>query len=55
MSLAAAFLLIPHFGFTGICLANPLSWLASGIPLYAAFAVFVREQKKAAVPVEVDS
>jgi putative MATE family efflux protein len=46
MSLAAAFFLIPRLGFTGVCLVNPLSWLASGIPLYIAFAVFAAEQKR---------
>jgi putative MATE family efflux protein len=44
MSVAAAFFLIPQFGFIGVCLANPLSWFASGIPLYIAFALFVRRQ-----------
>jgi len=39
MSILAAFVLIPRMGFTGICLVNPLSWLASGIPLYIAFGV----------------
>ena len=37
MSILAAFVLIPRFGFTGVCLVNPLSWLASGIPLYIAW------------------
>ena len=37
MSVLAALVLIPRFGFTGVCLVNPLSWLASGIPLYIAF------------------
>jgi putative MATE family efflux protein len=46
MSMAAAFILIPHWGFTGVCLANPLSWLVSGIPLYAAFAVFTARWKQ---------
>jgi putative MATE family efflux protein len=46
MSIATAFLFIPLWGFTGICLANPLSWIASGIPLYIAFALFVREQRR---------
>jgi putative MATE family efflux protein len=46
MSMATAFLFIPAFGFTGVCLANPLSWFASGIPLYIAFALFVREQRR---------
>jgi putative MATE family efflux protein len=45
MSVVTAFLLVPRFGFTGICLANPLSWIASGIPLYIAFAVFVRRRR----------
>jgi Na+-driven multidrug efflux pump len=37
MSVVTAFLLVPRLGFTGICLANPLSWIVSGIPLYIAF------------------
>ena len=40
MSVFAAFVLIPRFGFIGVCLVNPLSWLASGIPLYIAFGIF---------------
>jgi putative MATE family efflux protein len=39
MSVLAVFVLIPRMGFTGVCLVNPLSWLASGIPLYIAFGV----------------
>lgn len=39
MSILAAFVLIPRIGFTGVCLVNPLSWLASGIPLYIAFGI----------------
>ncbi|MDR0301265.1 MAG: MATE family efflux transporter [Treponema sp.] len=39
MSVLAAFVLIPRLGFTGVCLVNPLSWLASGIPLYIAFGI----------------
>jgi putative MATE family efflux protein len=39
MSVVTAFLLVPRFGFTGICLANPLSWIASGMPLYIAFGI----------------
>jgi len=42
MSILAAFVLIPRIGFTGVCLVNPLSWLASGIPLYIAFGVWKR-------------
>jgi len=42
MSILAAFVLIPRIGFTGVCLVNPLSWLASGIPLYIAFGVWRR-------------
>ncbi|MDR0637033.1 MAG: MATE family efflux transporter [Treponema sp.] len=45
MSVVTAFLLIPRMGFTGVCLANPLSWLASGIPLYIAFVMFVAQQR----------
>ena len=40
MSILAAFILIPQLGFIGVCLVNPLSWFASGIPLYIAFGVF---------------
>jgi putative MATE family efflux protein len=46
MSVLTAFALIPPLGFTGVCLANPLSWIASGIPLYIAFTRFVREQRR---------
>ncbi|GHU54201.1 MATE family efflux transporter [Spirochaetia bacterium] len=46
MSVATAFVFIPAWGFIGVCLANPLSWIASGIPLYIAFALFVRKQRK---------
>jgi O-antigen/teichoic acid export membrane protein len=47
MSVITAFLLVPRFGFAGICLANPLSWIASGIPLYIAFLIFRRGKFKA--------
>jgi Na+-driven multidrug efflux pump len=47
MSVVTAFLLVPRFGFTGICLANPLSWIVSGIPLYLAFVWFVRHNDTA--------
>jgi Na+-driven multidrug efflux pump len=40
MSVFIAFFLISRLGFTGICLANPLSWFASGIPVYIALAFF---------------
>jgi putative MATE family efflux protein len=40
MSILAAFILIPQLGFIGVCLVNPLSWLASGIPLYIAFGIY---------------
>jgi len=43
MSILAAFILIPQLGFIGVCLVNPLSWLASGIPLYIAFALYRRK------------
>ena len=42
MSIFAAFVLIPRLGFIGVCLVNPLSWLASGIPLYLAFGMLRR-------------
>jgi putative MATE family efflux protein len=50
MSVVTAFILVPYLGFTGICLANPLSWIASGIPLYIAFGILsgkLRMEKKA--------
>jgi putative MATE family efflux protein len=50
MSFVTAFLLIPRMGFAGVCLANPLSWFASGIPLYIAFAMFVVKQRSNAPP-----
>jgi putative MATE family efflux protein len=43
MSILAAFVLIPRMGFMGVCLVNPLSWLASGIPLYIAFGVLKKK------------
>jgi putative MATE family efflux protein len=46
MSILAAFVLIPLLGFIGVCLVNPLSWLASGIPLYIAFALYKRKIAK---------
>ncbi|GHV70264.1 MATE family efflux transporter [Spirochaetia bacterium] len=55
MSILTAFLLIPFLGFTGLCLANPLSWLVSGIPLYAAFVLFVREQRRNTAAIELSS
>ena len=45
MSILAAFVLIPRLGFTGVCLVNPLSWLASGIPLYIAFGLLKRKKQ----------
>jgi O-antigen/teichoic acid export membrane protein len=45
MSVLAAFVLIPRLGFIGVCLVNPLSWLASGIPLYIAFGILYRSGK----------
>ena len=44
MSIVAAFVLIPHFGFIGVCLVNPLSWVVSGIPLYIAFIFLIRRK-----------
>jgi putative MATE family efflux protein len=40
MSLAAAFILIPAFGFSGACIANPLSWFASCIPVLISWLRF---------------
>ncbi|MCL2179971.1 MAG: MATE family efflux transporter, partial [Treponema sp.] len=47
MSILAFSVLIPYMGFTGVCLVNPLSWFASGIPLYIAFAIFRMNNRKA--------
>ena len=44
MSILAAFILIPRLGFIGVCLVNPLSWLASGIPLYIAFGLLNKKR-----------
>jgi hypothetical protein len=30
---AVAFMLVPHFGFTAICFANPLAWFAADVML----------------------
>jgi len=46
MSIFAAFILIPNMGFTGVCLVNPLSWFASGIPLYIAFVIYWKKTKE---------
>jgi putative MATE family efflux protein len=46
MSIVTAFLLVPPLGFTGLCLANPLSWFSSGLPLYIAFLLFVRGRSR---------
>ena len=43
MSVFAAFVLIPRYGFIGVCLVNPLSWLASGVPLYIAFGILKKK------------
>jgi putative MATE family efflux protein len=37
MSVLAAFVLIPRIGFLGVCLVNPLSWLASLFPVFLGF------------------
>jgi putative MATE family efflux protein len=37
MSVLAAFVLVPRIGFLGVCLVNPLSWLASFFPAFLGF------------------
>jgi len=37
VSILAAFVLIPRLGFTGVCLVNPLSWLASFFPAFIGY------------------
>jgi putative MATE family efflux protein len=44
MSVLAAFFLIPSLGFLGVCLVNPLSWLAAFFPVFAGFMA-VRKRK----------
>lgn len=48
--LLCARLLVPAYGFTGICLINPISWLLSGVPLYITFFGFLRQAKKGGLP-----
>ena len=43
MSILAVIVLIPKLGFLGVCLVNPLSWLASGITIYIAYEVYRRK------------
>ena len=45
MSVFAAFVLIPRFGFVGVCLVNPLSWLASCVPLFIAFGIVRKKER----------
>ncbi|MDR2149562.1 MAG: MATE family efflux transporter [Spirochaetaceae bacterium] len=37
MSIITAFVLIPRLGFLGLCVANPLAWFVSLLPVYVAF------------------
>jgi putative MATE family efflux protein len=46
MSFVTAFFLIPRWGFEGICLANPLAWFASSIPVLIAFLVFAAHSNR---------
>lgn len=46
MSVLAALVIVPRFGFTGVSLANPLAWIVSGIPLYIAFFRKYRKGKR---------
>lgn len=41
----AALLLIPHLGYMGACLANPLAWIAADVFLFPAF-IFCRNKLK---------
>ncbi|MDL2210545.1 MATE family efflux transporter [Desulfovibrio sp. OttesenSCG-928-O18] len=43
MRAVAALVLIHSFGFTGVCLANPLAWIGSCVPLAVAYAVSIRK------------
>jgi putative MATE family efflux protein len=44
MSVLAAFVLIPRIGFLGVCLVNPLSWLAAFFPAFLGF-MMIRKGK----------
>ncbi|MDR0910064.1 MAG: MATE family efflux transporter [Spirochaetaceae bacterium] len=42
MSILTAFILIPAFGYECAAMANPLSWLASAVPVIWNYAVWIR-------------
>ena len=41
-----AFLLVPRFGFEGVCMANPLAWIAADLFLIPAYFYVIRKLKK---------
>ncbi len=47
MRVFAALFLIGPLGFFGVCLANPLAWLGSSVPLIIAFAWSARRKRTA--------
>ncbi len=51
MRVIAVLFLIGPLGFYGVCLANPLAWIGSSVPLIIAFAWSLR-RKRAAQPLD---
>ena len=41
-----AFVLGYYFGFTGLCVATPIAWLAASAVLYAGYVVSMKKQVK---------
>ena len=46
MRIAAAIFLVDLWGYFGACLANPMAWLGSVIPLSIAFFIIRRNMQK---------
>ena len=41
----SSFLFVKLFGFTGICLSNPMAWLAADIFLVSAYYIIMRKYR----------
>jgi len=46
MRIAAAIFLVDLWGYQGACLANPMAWIGSCIPLAIAFYIIRRNMQK---------
>lgn len=46
----SGFLLVDIFGFTAVCMANPLAWISADIFLLIAYAVIIRREKSKKTP-----